>query len=264
MADKQLAEGLFRHEWRDFWRFVVKPRLGPRLAGRPLGHGDWLDWFGPVSLSRLLQWAGILWAINLLFLGPIALAAAGAGGAEHRLNLGNIPWLHALLWAPVVEELTFRYGLRQPGRAVWLVPLCVVALLAGPQNHAIVLVAAVVAVCWWPYLRGSSTKDAALPLFLRWRFPWRWLCAYRAVFPLMVHGSCLLFAAVHLNNFSLNQTPWWLMPLLVLPQWLTGLVLAWLRVRRGIGASMLLHGIFNAGPLLVVWLVLQWIPLPPS
>lgn len=257
MLDKQASTSPFRHEWRDFLRFAVRPTLAPRLGGRQSGHGEWADWFPRVSVGRLLQWACVLWAINLLFLGPIALAAAGAGGAEHRLNLANIPWLHALIWAPVVEELTFRYGLRQPVRAVWLVPVCVVALLAGPQGYAFVLVAIVVLLCWWPYIRRSpGTPKAAMPM--------RWRSAYLSVFPLVVHGSCLLFAGVHLNNFSLNQTPWWLMPLLVLPQWLTGLVLAWLRVRRGFGASVLLHGLFNGGPLLVVWLVLQWLPMPPS
>lgn len=246
----------FRQEWRDFLRFVVRPRVAPRLPGRQAGSGEWVDWFPELSLARLLRWALVLWAINLLFLGPIALAAAGAGGAEHRLNLGNIPWLQALLWAPIVEELTFRYGLRRPGRALWLVPVCVFALLQGPQSHAVALVGVVVLLCWWPSLRRKPLGQAALP--------WRLRRAYLQAFPFVMHGSCLLFAAVHLNNFSLNQTPWWLMPLLVLPQWLTGVALAWLRVRRGIGAAMLLHGIFNGGPLLVVWLVLQWVPLPPS
>lgn len=246
----------FRQELSDFLRFIVRPRVAPRLPGRPAGHGEWMDWFPDVSMGRLLRWAFALWALNLLFLGPIALAAAGAGGAQHRLDLNNIPWLQALIWAPIVEELTFRYGLRRPARAFWLVPACVVALLAGPRWHAVALVGAVVLLCWWPYLRRAPARPAVMP--------WRWRRAYLRAFPLVVHGSCLLFAAVHLNNFSLNQTPWWLMPLLVLPQWLTGLALAWLRVRRGIGASMLLHGLFNGGPLLVVWLVLQWMPLPPA
>jgi hypothetical protein len=70
----------------------------------------------------------------------------------------------------------------------------------------------------------------------------------------------LLFAAVHLGNFSYNETPLWLLPFLVLPQWVTGLALAWLRVRRGVGAAMVLHGIFNGGPLLVIWLVISWLP----
>jgi len=253
---KQAALPTFGHEWRDFLRFVVRPRLAPRISGRQPGHAEWLDWFSGVPFGRLLKWAAVLWAFNVFFLGPIALMAAGAGGAEHRLNLSNIPWLHALIWAPVVEELTFRYGLRKPGRALWLVPVAVVAMLSGPQWYAFAMVAGVVLLCWWPYLRPTAKAPAAMP--------WRWRRIYIGLFPWVVHGSCLLFATVHLSNFSLNQTPWWLLPLLVLPQWLTGLALAWLRVRRGIGVSMVLHGVFNGGPLLVVWLILQWMPLPTS
>lgn len=40
--------------------------------------------------------------------------------------------------------------------------------------------------------------------------------------------------------------------MLVLPQCMTGLVLAWLRVRRGMGASIVLHAIFNGGPVLLI------------
>ena len=255
IVPKGISPG-FRKEWRDFIGFVARPSVAPRLSGREPGPGAWLDWFPAVSVGGLLKWAAVLWAINLLFLGPIALAAAGAGGAEHRLNLSNIPWLQALIWAPIVEELTFRYGLRQPLRTVWLLPVCLIALFSGPQWYAVALVGGVVLLCWWPTL--WSVPQGFM------RFPWRLRRAYVRVFPWVAHGACLLFAAIHLNNFSLHQTPWWLMPLLVLPQWLTGLVLAWLRVRRGIGASMLLHGLFNGGPLLLVWLVLQWVPLSPS
>src|SRR5690606_22462690 len=59
---------------------------------------------------------------------------------------------------------------------------------------------------------------------------------------------------------NLAQTPAWLLPLLVLPQWVTGLVLGWQRVRHGIGAALVLHALFHGGPLLLVWLVLQAAP----
>src|SRR5690606_41616767 len=67
----------------------------------------------PTRRSSDLQWALLMWAINLLFFGPIAVLAAGMGGATHRLDIENIPWLTALLWAPIAEELVFRYGLRR-------------------------------------------------------------------------------------------------------------------------------------------------------
>jgi len=44
---------------------------------------------------------------------------------------------------------------------------------------------------------------------------------------------------------------------LVTPQWLTGLVLGWMRVQRGVVAAMILHALFNLGPLTVAWLALK-------
>ena len=76
----------------------------------------------------------------------------------------------------------------------------------------------------------------------------------------MFHLATLTFAAVHLSNFVFSKTPYWLLPLLVLPQWLTGLALGWMRVRRGIGAAIALHAVFNAGPIVLIWAVMRWVP----
>jgi hypothetical protein len=242
----------FRAELKDFLRFVVRPRLGPRLPGRAAMRGWVEDWFPSLRLGSLIRWACVLWFVNLFFLGPIALAAAGAGGAQSRLNLWNIPWAAALLWAPIVEELVFRYGLRHPAQALWLVPASLAAMLMGLHWYSALLLAAVLAGCWVPVLLGWR--------FARRPMRWRWRRRYQKALPWIFHASCLLFAAAHLANFSYDRTPLWLMPLLVLPQWLTGTVLGWQRMRRGVGASMLLHGIFNAGPLGMVWLVLHTVP----
>lgn len=242
----------FRDELRDFFRFIVRPRLGPRLPGRHATRGWWEDWFPGLSVGRLLKWALFLWAVNLVFLGPIAVAAATAGGATHRLNIHDIPWVAALFWAPIVEELVFRYGMRRPGALWWLVPAAVAAMLMGPKWSGALLVAGILLICWLPHLVGPS--------YARRPLPWHYRLVFRRAFPWIFHAASLMFAAVHLYNFQLHSTPWWLLPLLVLPQWLTGLVLGWLRVKRGIGASMLLHGMFNGGPLLVVWILIQWAP----
>lgn len=247
----------FRAEFRDFISFVRRPGFAPRLPGRHGACNSWqADWFPALSLRGLLKWALFLWLANIVFLGPIALAAAGAGGAEHRLDFSKIPWMQALIWAPIVEELVFRYGLRRVGQALWVVPAAAIALFSGPSWGAIALVALVVLSCWWVGAHNAGRFSAMLSWPLRQ--------AYRARFFWVFHASCLLFAGMHLHNFALNATPIWLMPLLVLPQWLTGMVLGWLRVRRGIGASMLMHGLFNGGPLLIVWLVLQFVPDPTS
>lgn len=236
----------FGYELKDFLLFVWRPRLGPRLPGRAAGDGWRLDWFGPLPWKRLLRWALALWALNILALGPLALSAASAAGAQHKLDLLNIPWLHALLWAPLVEELVFRYGLRQPAKVFWLLPFAIPAMLMGPRWQAMLLLGAGVLLCWWLHGRRRET----------WLPSWCWHVAYRRYFPALMHLACLAFAAVHLYNFSMQTAPLWLLPLMVAPQWLTGLVLAWLRVRRGIGAAVVLHAIFNGGPLLLVFVVL--------
>ena len=242
----QATNNLFEHELQDFLRFVWRPTLGPRLPHQA-GVESWQqDCLGAVPWKRLLQWALTLWLLNLLVLGPMALSAASAAEAQHRLDMNNIPWGHALLWAPLVEELVFRYGLRQPLKALWLMPLALPAMLMGPGWVPGLLVSAGILLCWWLHKRWRAT----------WRPSWRWHVAYRRVFPFVMHGSCLAFGAVHLHNFSMGHAQWWLLPLMVAPQWLTGLVLAWLRVRRGLGASIVLHAIFNGGPLLLIFIVM--------
>ncbi len=249
---KAPANARFARELQDFLNFVRRPRPGPRWPGRRSGSRAQADWLSLPPLRRMLQWAAFLWAVNLMLLGPIAVAAATAGGAQHKLALQAVPWMQALLWAPLVEELVFRYGLRRVGQAFWLTPLATGILFSGPTPGAGLLLCAVVLL--------SILPQAEHPWGRRVRHPgrtWARCRAWRNAFPWLFHGASLAFAAVHLYNFNLSQTPWWLLPLLVLPQWLTGLALGWMRVRRGIGAAVLLHALFNAGPLLLVWLILR-------
>ncbi|AZY48101.1 CPBP family intramembrane metalloprotease [Bordetella avium] len=234
-----------RQEIADWWRFLRRPSPAGRIGPR---HGGALaDWWPNIRFGRLLAWAALLWAFNLFVLGPIAVGAAGLGGAQHRLDPQRLPWLTAVLWAPLVEELLFRYGLRRPVQALWLVPAIAPAVFWGPQFWTGCLSAAVVLLAIYGTRAPQPFKSAAR------RF-------YSRHFGLIFHLSALAFAAVHLNNFSLNHMAWWMLPLLVLPQWLTGLVLGWMRMRRGIGASIALHALFNAGPMALIWLVLTLLP----
>lgn len=237
----------FREEFADFRRFVRRPRLAraPHRAVGPLWKTDWRLGMRP---GRLLAWAACLWAINVFALGPLALMAAGAGGASHRIDIDALPWLQAILWAPLVEELLFRYGLRRPLQALWLVPVMAAVVLNGPQVWTGALAAAAVGTAW---LQTHASRRLG---------GWRWRRRYVRNFGWFFHAATLAFAVVHLANYRLNDMPYWLMPLLVLPQWVTGLVLGWLRVRRGIGAAVVLHAVFNGGPVLLVLLVMHTAP----
>jgi len=238
----------FWSELADFWRFVRCPLPGRRLPPRRLGSSLAVDWRTGVGLGRILAWAVVLWLLNLCLLGPIAAVVAAQAGAAHRLNLHNLPWFNALLWAPVVEEMLFRYGLRRPMRALWLSPGLGLAIWRGPCVWTIVLMALLLLAGRWPLRWQAVSRQRGY--IKRCRF-------YRAHFGLVFHGAALAFAAMHSSNFALGSAAYWALPFLVLPQWVTGLVLGWIRVRRGIGASMVLHAVFNSGPVLLIWALLH-------
>lgn len=244
----------FRAQLRDFIQFVRRPAPNPRLPGRLTapGSGFAADWLSSPGWLVLFKWAGFLWAVNLILLGPIAVAAATAAGAQHRLDIQSLPWLQALVWAPIIEELVFRYGLRRLGHIWWLVPVAVMVMFSGPVVTAQLSLVALLLLCWWPAIRTGNRGSSGIPAAVLGRR--RLVLRY---YGWLFHGSSLAFAAIHLHNFNLGQTAGWLLPLLVLPQWLTGMVLGWLRVRCGIGAAIQLHALFNAGPLLLVWLLVS-------
>ncbi len=239
----------------DFLRFIVRPRPGPRLAAHRTGQGLRADFRLNAPWWRLAHWAVLLWMVNIFVFAPLALSAAQATGAQHRLDIHHLPWLAALVWAPIVEELTFRYALRRPAMLWWFVPLmaAILAQGAGPTSIMMAAVALLLALAplWYP---------AGYRWHWGWNASWRWRKRMHRAYPWLFHAAALAFAAVHLYNFRLASLNLVLLPLLVLPQWVTGLVLGWMRVRRGIGASMGLHAIFNGGPLLLISLVLHFAP----
>lgn len=236
-----------RQEWGAFLRFLRSPRSArlPRTA--MLQSARMTDWTGGWKLTRLLGWASTLWAVNVLALGPFVLAVFERSGATHRIDVSNLPWLQAILWAPIVEELLFRYCLRRPARSIWIVPLMVLVLFNGVVWWASALLACVV-------LLAVSQDRTARPPSAR---GYRWMRRYAAIFPALFHLVAVGFAAVHLRNFVFDDVAGWMMLVLVAPQWVTGLVLGWVRVTRGVSAGMLLHGVFNFGPLLVAWSAFQ-------
>ncbi|MFT0533614.1 type II CAAX prenyl endopeptidase Rce1 family protein [Castellaniella hirudinis] len=239
----------------DFLRFVANPRPGPRLGAHRLGPGMPVDFALNAPLWRLVHWAVLLWMVNIFVFAPLALSAAEASGAQHRLDIHNLPWLAALVWAPIVEELTFRFALRRPAMLLWFVPFMAWIMVLGPGPVPVLLVAVALLLALAPQWYPPGYRWQA-----GWAASWRWRRRVRRWYPALFHLAAAAFAAVHLYNFRHTSVNLVLMTLLVLPQWVTGLVLGWMRVKRGIGASMALHAIFNGGPLLLIGLVLHFAP----
>lgn len=250
----------FRQEIRDFFVFLRKPRLSPRLAQQDLGHGWHTDWTNGLGVKRILQWAALLWLINMTVFGPLAASVATSSGAQHKLDFTNIPWKQAIIWAPLIEEMVFRYVLRRPSQFLWVLPVTIWCLFNGPQTITVSLLLVVVVLLYFRPSVGGDKRSLFTAVALGKAWPRGWYKIYARHFGWVFYGSTILFATLHLYNFKFNQINLWMLPLLILPQFFTGLVLAWLRVRRGIGASIILHAVFNSGPLLLIMTIVSLMP----
>ena len=226
----------------DFLAFVARPTLRRGHGRRGHAGGVAADWLSGLRPGRLLMWWLILWTINLTVLGPLAVDVANDAGVERARTILPSQWPYVVLWAPLIEEMLFRLWLRRPpGWPLYLL-LAACGFLAGPSPW---LAGTVAAVIGWKLVRRAPAPAR----------PWRSLRRYRRRFPLYLHLSVVAFALMHLGNYSSAAAPWWLLPLVVLPQWFTGMVLAWTRVRHGIGAAIVLHAGFNALPLILLRLI---------
>jgi membrane protease YdiL (CAAX protease family) len=152
-----------------------------------------------------------------------------------------------LIFAPVFEELLFRSWLRGQVAALRFAAYGFAAmglLLAGIAFNAddspLVGLGAVGLVFAGLIHWGlTSHRDTSVPGWFVRHFRW------------IVWGSTLLFGLIHLGNFTGLTHPLGL--LVVLPQTIGGLLLAYTRTRLGLRAAIAHHAAFNA-----VWLSLDY------
>ena len=220
-----------RAEWSRFFTFLKWPTLPARAA--PMQASSW------VAIGRML-------ALDMLFMSVLlgiafAVMASGVEIPETAISgMEMTPQLAfaAIVFAPIAEEIAFRSWLSgRPGHIAFIV-LSLVALgilgmsgIPNPQNV------------------NAASGLAALAIFLagvvavyvlRHRDAMGW---FRSLFPLFFWLSALAFASIHLLNFEENITA--VLPL-VLPQFVIGLVLGYLRVHYGLWSAIVLHMLHNA------------------
>ncbi|MCR5863641.1 CPBP family intramembrane metalloprotease [Flavobacterium sp. J372] len=83
---------------------------------------------------------------------------------------------------------------------------------------------------------------------------------WNAVFPWLVYFSAITFGAIHLFNFSFSSNSWLLLPALVVPQFITGLVITFLRVRLNFYYGILYHMLWNFSFFMVIPFLVDLIP----
>ncbi len=208
----------------------------------------------PTFLARPMPWgraaALVLAVVFALDAGLGALAAVLTGAADEVFPFLPAPLdedialaedlFLSLLFAPVIEELLFRGWLS--GRRAALrfalygfaaMGLFMASLFAPPPVAAALGLAGVgVALAGVVHWSRTRHRDVAVPDWFTRYFAWA------------VWGSSLVFGLIHLGNYEALSHP--LGVLVVLPQTIGGLLLAYTRTRLGLGAAIAHHAAYNA------------------
>ena len=198
----------------------------------------------PTPVRTAIKLLG-LQILALIVASPFLAAAMEVIDGEEFVGFDDISPLQviilAVIVAPITEEAAFRLAVTR-FRAVYLLIAGAVLGLLFPWALPLPLLVAYLVVALGMVALGvvalaDSRADAAIA---RW-----WTRRFGAI----VYLSALLFGLIHVGNYSFAESGLItaaLAPLLVLPQALGGLVLAYCRVRLGIAWAMLQHAAYNA------------------
>ena len=220
--------------------------------------------FTPQALMQLLKLLGfalLMLPVLGLFMGAI-FAAAGVALPEPSpeymevMNRPNFIFLAAVM-APLIEELLFRSWLGKRGGVLWLAPFLLVSLAVivlkdadtlslGLKTALVIMVLGSFALYMRRYLalrRDEAVLNAALT----------------RVFPFAFWGTSLGFGLMHLANYEGGDMGL-LLPLMILPQFMVGVMLGYIRMRFGLLSAIGFHSAYNITLLTVFTMLGQAAP----
>jgi len=188
------------------------------LTGQTIRKSD----FGKKDFFVLLGLDFVL----ALFIVPILLIL-GAGDLEHALGFSDNKGLYFILGMtliPVLEELMYRYPLNLKTKAIIIaaflsIPLLIITPGWIGAGHLVFLAGLVI----------CKVAPKQLPM------------------KYVIYISAGAFALIHLDNFTdLDYLSYfYLLPFLVLSQFLGGLIICFVRLSHGLMTAIYFHALFN-------------------
>lgn len=220
-------------------RFLLHPQLNEHAPGR-LTTWRWIGW-----LCLLLLVSAI---VGTIVHHPLAHAFGWKTPSDAFLKyVSTHPSMAAalaLLFAPILEELAFRAFLSTDPKAIFVgLPFFILYMCGMVRAHFVHMtgrfeLAHYYAGLWWLVPAGL----VSLLLYLYARRPI--LAIFRQHGAWVFWISCIAFGAGHAGDFMTGEAAWWVF-VLTLPQFLSGIGLAYIRVTFGLRWSMVTHLVFD-------------------
>lgn len=206
----------------------------------------------PVYVSKpyAVQWREMLTLFALYIaigftLGFVIYKITEVIHLNHQLeDLGATEIWLAILLIPPIEELLFRIWLRVNRKTLLILSgiFFFLAFLLIPYANYWIMAGVV----------GVGILIAAIALWRKEKYVQNLAARH---FGVLFYLSVLIFGLVHIFNYTpLTWQTWLLAPVLVLPQFIAGSMLGFIRVRYGILYSILFHTAINSSLLVVLLL----------
>lgn len=216
----------------DFWNFIKAPK------------NETVEKF---SIVKAVKVFGVLLYVKLLLL---ALIIALKVTLEHFFNVGfpeRIPkvvdetkpsylvFLQSVLFAPILEELLFRLPMRYSYAAIILFPSLSIYLISKSlgfsffESSAFALVVA---------LFTSA-------LLLKKQFVDSLKLLHEKYFSQIFYFLTLYFAFFHIKGYYVETSNFYLLPILILPHFISGLIYGYIRIKYLVWGSIVMHILHN-------------------
>jgi membrane protease YdiL (CAAX protease family) len=225
-----------KREISDLRKFIAKPVR--HFPTKSTSNEKW---------TRVAFLFGLVILINAVFELTIGLALETWASLEYTLDVTSIGLiLGAIAGAPLFEELMFRAGLRNITYSLFFGPVFI-CIAVGPWQIA--LAVCLIAICIAMLMEYSvSPKNKWVNGGSRFIYGRQFIRHYPQVFWLY---ACA-FSLMHVSNYNFSDGTGWFVIFAVIPQFVGGILLGYVRIRDGLTSAMALHFLVNLFAVLMV------------